>query len=192
MRTGSRRRYGRGMTSDALEPGTTWEYCLSAADELVLWHLQQGEILEAESERPYVVVLIAAATYALASSISLEGSQIARLALGSSEGSGGVLGVVRYRSPAALRTWPEDSLGSVEADDLIAGQDGVFFTSVRAAAEAVLTHHVRAAVEAGQPRPTILDRALVRLRAQAESSADGVDVDEARARQQYLTTDGMI
>jgi len=191
VRTGSRRRYGRGMTSNALEPGTTWEYCLSAADELVLWHLQQGENLEAESERPSVVVLIAAATYALSSSISLEGSQIAHLALGSPGGAGGILGVVRHRPLAALRGWPADAMGRAETDTLIAERDSDSFEAVRSAAESVITHHVRSAAEAGRPHPTILDRALVELRARVES-AGGVDVDGARSRQQYLTTDGMI
>lgn len=58
------------MTDALRPPRTTWEYCLSAAEELVLWHMRQGEDVP-EADRPRVVTLIGAAAYGLASSISL-------------------------------------------------------------------------------------------------------------------------
>lgn len=171
-------RYGRGMTDVVLEPETTWDFSLSAADGLVLWHQKQEDAEALEVEARWVVVLIAAAVHALAVSVSLEGPRIMHLGLG---GTAGVQGVLTHRSLTALRTCPDDARGADEARSLIASHGGPWFASVQRAADAVIDRHVRTAVDEGRTRPTILDRASLPALA-----------DEARSRQQYLTTDGII
>ncbi|KOG26343.1 hypothetical protein ADK35_04510 [Streptomyces viridochromogenes] len=154
-------RYGRAMTTDALRPPrTTWEYCLSAADELVLWHMRQGGDVP-EADRPRVVTLIGAAAYGLASSISLEGADVVGLPLtGPDESrSASVRGVLQHHALAALQTCPYEALGAAEREQLLAAYGSHTFDLARETAIAVITHHARSSSQTGQPHPTIRDRA---------------------------------
>jgi hypothetical protein len=179
------------MTDAVRPPQTTWEYCLSAADELVLWHLRQGESISA-ADRPQVVVLIGAAAYGLASSISVDGPQIAGLPLtGPDEGrSASVRGVMQHHALSALQTCPDDALGATEREELLTSYGSEPFELARQEAVSVVTHHARHSGETGQPHPTIRDRAPSMARARADNAR--VDVEAARQRQQFLEADGVI
>ncbi|WP_413804202.1 hypothetical protein [Streptomyces sp. OE57] len=179
------------MTEALGLPQTTWEHCLSAADELVLWHLRQGEDIP-EADRPRVVTLIGAATYGLASSICLEGPEVAGLPLtGPDESrSASVRGVLQHHALVALQTCPFEVLGAAEREQLLAAYGSRTFDFARETAVAVINHHARAAGETGQPHPTIRDRAPAM--ADARAAAARVDVEEARSRQQFLKAAGVI
>jgi hypothetical protein len=179
------------MTDALCPPQNTWEYCLSAADELVLWHLRQGADLSA-ADRPQVVVLIGAAAHGLASSISLDGPEIAGLPLtGPDEGrSASVRGVLQHHALSALQTCPDDALGASEREELLTLYGSEPFELARQVAVSVVTHHARLSGETGQPHPTIRDRAPSMARVRAETAR--VDVDAARQRQQFLEADGVI
>jgi hypothetical protein len=176
--------------TDAPAPRTTWEYCLSAADELVLWHLRQGAEIPAAS-RAQAVVVIGSAAYALASSISLEGPRIVGLPLTGPAGQPtSVHGVLRHHALSALQACPDDELGASEREQLLASYGTDPFDLVMDAAVDVITHHARSSKEAGQPHPTIRDRAPAM--AHALSDVVRVDVHEARSRQQFLRAAGVI
>ncbi|WP_331720287.1 hypothetical protein OG985_50130 (plasmid) [Streptomyces sp. NBC_00289] len=179
------------MTDDLRPPRTTWEYCLSAADELVLWHMRQGEDVP-EADRPRVVTLIGAAAYGLASSISLDGPDVAGLPLtGPDESrSVSVRGVLQHHALRALQTSPYEVLGAAEREQLLAAYGSPVFDLARETAVAVITHHARSSGQTGQPHPTIRDRAPAM--AGAPAAGPRVDVDVARSRQQYLTAAGVI
>ncbi|MEU6353163.1 hypothetical protein ABZ896_28205 [Streptomyces sp. NPDC047072] len=179
------------MTDALRPPRTTWEYCLSAADELVLWHMRQGRDVP-ETDRPRVVTLIGAAAYGLASSISLDGPDIAGLPLtGPDESrSASVRGVLQHHALTALQTSPYEVLGAAEREQLLAAYGTSAFDLARETAVAVITHHAQSSGQSGQPHPTIRDRApeMAGIRA----AGTKVDVEEARSRQQFLKTSGAI
>ncbi|MFD4528444.1 hypothetical protein ACFWP7_31900 [Streptomyces sp. NPDC058470] len=179
------------MTDALRPPQTTWEYCLSAADELVLWHMRQGKDVP-EVDRPRVVTLIGAAAYGLASSISLEGPAVAGLPLtGPDESrSASVRGVLQHHALAALQTCPYEVLGAAEREQLLATYGSEPFELAREMAIEVITHHTRSSGEMGQAHPTIRDRAPAMAGAPAAGAR--VDVEEARSRQQYLKAAGVI
>ncbi|WP_031045626.1 hypothetical protein [Streptomyces sp. NRRL F-5650] len=179
------------MTDALPPPRTTWEYCLSAADELVLWHMRQGGNVP-EAERPRVVTLIGAAAYGLASSISLDGPDIAGLPLtGPDESSSASLrGVLQHHALRALQRSPYEVLGAAEREQLLAAYGNPAFDIAREAAVAVITHHARSSAETGQPHPTIRDRAPAMVGTRAVRAR--VDVEEARSHQQFLKAAGVI
>ncbi|MGW0493540.1 hypothetical protein [Streptomyces olivaceus] len=179
------------MTESLRPPQSTWEYCLSAADELVLWHGRQGGSIR-EADRPRVVVLIGAAAYGLASSISVDGPDVAGLPLtGPDESrSVSVRGVLQHHALRALQTSPYDVLGAAEREQLLAAYGTPVFDLAREAAIEVITHHARSSEATGQPHPTIRDRAPAMVGGRAAGAR--VDVEEARNRQQFLTTTGVI
>lgn len=183
------------MTDALRPPRTTWEYCLSAADELVLWHMRQGESVP-EADRPRVVTLIGAAVYGLASSISLEGPDVAGLPLtGPDESrSVSVRGVLQHHALLALQRCPFEVLGAAEREQMLAAYGSRTFDVARETAVAVITHHARSSGQTGQPHPTIRDRApaMVGVRSAGASAGARVDVEEARSRQQFLKVAGVI
>lgn len=160
-------RYGRRMTDAPRHPQTTWEYCLSAADELVLWHVQQGGNVPV-TERPRVVTLIGAAAYGLAASLSMEVHEIADLPLTGPDDadsrSRSMLGVLQHHAQAALQTGPYEDMGAEERKQLLAAYGSPAFDSVRETAIAVIVHHAQSA---GRPHPTIEDRAPAMARRNA-------------------------
>lgn len=179
------------MTDALPPPRTTWEYCLSAADELVLWHMRQGEDVP-EAERPRVVTLIGAAAYGLASSISLDGPDVAGLPLtGPDESrSASLRGVLQHHALRALQTSPYEVMGAAEREQLLAAYGSPAFDLARETAVAVISHHARSSGQTGQPHPTIRDRAPAMAGTRAAGAR--VDVEEARSRQQFLTAAGVI
>lgn len=181
-------RYGRVMTDALPSPRTTWEYCLSAADELVLWHIREGGAVP-EAARPRVVTLMGAAVYGLATSISLSGPGIADLPLtGSGGSSASIRGVLRYHALAALQRCPFDVRGAAEREELLAAYGSDTFVSARDTAITVIDHLVRAAGQAGHLCPTIRDCVMSGV----PETGSRVGVEEARSRQQFLTVAGMI
>ncbi len=137
-------------------------------------------------------MLIGAAAYGLASSISLEGPAVAGLPLtGPDEGrSASVRGVLQHHALSALQTCPDDALGATEREELLTSYGSEPFELARQEAVSVLAHHARLSGETGLPHPTIRDRAPSMARAREDTGR--VDVEAARRRQQLLATDGRI
>ncbi|AVH61715.1 MULTISPECIES: hypothetical protein [Streptomyces] len=141
----------------ALPPRTTWEYSLSAAEELVTWHLAHSQ--EPPPDGRETTVLLAAAVHALAAGAGLSGPQVASLLLAAPAGQDSVLNTLQGHVLSALQDSPADALGSSEREQLLAAYGTGEFTAVQEAAQRVLHHHVQDADGHGQPHPTIRDRA---------------------------------
>ncbi|MGN9758134.1 hypothetical protein [Streptomyces sp. SD31] len=111
----------------------------------------------------------------LASSICLEGPQIAGLPLtGPDESrSGSVRGVLQHHALVALQTCPYETLGAAEREQLLAAYGSPTFELARETAVAVIDHHVRSSGETGQPHPTIRDRAPAVAGARAAGGQGG-------------------
>ncbi|MFC5253074.1 hypothetical protein [Streptomyces nigrescens] len=130
--------------------------------------------------------------YGLASSISLEGPQVAGLPLtGPDERrSASVRGVLLHHALSALQRCPNEALGATGREQLLAVYGSRTFNFARETAVAVITHHARSSSQTGQPYPTIKDR--VPALAGAQTVGARADVEEARSRQQFLRAAGVI
>ncbi|MEU8976463.1 hypothetical protein AB0D11_46215 [Streptomyces monashensis] len=163
------------MTSPRL-PRTTWEYSLSAAGELVGWHLPLDDE-EPEPDARETAVLLAAAVVALAADAGVSGPQVAALPLAAPAGQTSLLTTLHDHALPAPQACPADGLGSGERAQLLA----VYGTPQWSAAQTVAEHHVQDSAGHGCPHPTISDRAR-----------DGGRPPRAAARQSRRGRDGVM
>ena len=164
------------MTPEALRaPESTWEYCLSAADELVAWHLAQDAPASVTTDlHPHVVLLLAAAIHARATEARLQGPAVADVAL---DGPGGVVDLVIRDARTVLRAAPARP-GEAQREQLL-DSPAALLPTVQVAAAFVLLHH---AATAGAVGATIRERATAmsaaRRRQQVRAVADIMGDDD--------------
>ncbi|MEW2498496.1 hypothetical protein AB0942_33940 [Streptomyces nodosus] len=147
-------------------PCTTWEFSVSAAEELVVWHLDLGR--EPQPMGRETIVLLAAAVHALATTSALAGPEVASLPLAAPAGQDGLLGMLRDHALSALQSSPAEVLAGVEREQLLAAYGTEQWADMLTAAQAVLHHHVQDAAGEGCPHPTIRDRAPAMARARRQ------------------------
>ncbi|MFC1408519.1 hypothetical protein ACEZCY_04400 [Streptacidiphilus sp. N1-12] len=136
---------------------STWDFCLTGADQLVRWHEehQQGAAVWWAQQRSLVVVFMASAIHSRASLSALKGSQVASVALGDAYGAG-VLGTVRSFALAAIEGAPaRQGLGAQERRALLDCFGTHAFDSLQQAVQEVLLHHLGASRTAD---PSLGDR----------------------------------
>ncbi|MHA6758352.1 hypothetical protein [Streptacidiphilus sp. PAMC 29251] len=142
--------------------GQTWGLCLTAADQLVSWHLDHDEqsagVLGAQ--RPHVVVLLASAIHSRAGFARLSDGQIADVALGDGYGAG-VMGTVCEYPLSALESAPAAGPGQGERRQLLDSFGTHAFAAVQHAARTVVAHHI---IDSGRPDPTLGERGEVMTR----------------------------
>ncbi len=155
------------------QPGSTWEFSLSAAEELLLWHLASGDAPPVDQQRR-TVVLVAAAVHAVAAGAGLSGQQVADVLLAAPAGSADVLGTLRDYALSALEAAPVGELGGGEREELLAAYGTGRWQGEHNAALGAVDHHVQDAAGAGQPYPTVRDRAAVMARARRERMLAGL------------------
>ncbi|MFE3687790.1 hypothetical protein ACFXPM_31810 [Streptomyces sp. NPDC059095] len=130
-------------------PGTDWEYAVSAADQLMLWHAQVAPYTAQEPLRTRAVVLLAACLSDRATAAHLTGPDIAHVQLAGAET------VLEHYALSALQAAPAPTgTGDEQRDYLLAafGDDG--FETVRHAVREALAHHIQAV----GPQARIADR----------------------------------
>ncbi|MFF1916150.1 hypothetical protein ACFVYE_32105 [Streptomyces sp. NPDC058239] len=140
------------MTTDGARraPSTRWEYAVSAADQLILWHASrhQPELLQ-EPLRTRAVVLLAACVNDRAVTQHLDGPDIAAVSLGE------VLTALDWYAVSSLESSgaPAGS-GGEECAELLQAFGTDKFNAVRAAAREALKGHLAD----GGPHTRITDR----------------------------------
>ncbi len=158
---------GWGTVTRMEQPGTTWEFSLSAAEELVLWHLASGDVPSVVRQRR-TTVLVAAAVHAVAADAGLSGQQVADVPLVAAVGQASVLTTLRDYALSALEAAPVGELGNGDREELLAAYGTGGWGDVQTAALEVVDHHVLDAVGVGRPYPSIRDRAAAMARTVAE------------------------
>jgi hypothetical protein len=163
-------------------PRTTWEYCLSAADELVLWHLNEtGGTAAVRALQPEVVVLLAAAAHSAAETAALSGPQIAQVQLTAPDGQASMLATVHWHALSVLQACPAtDRLGERQRTQLIDAYGTAAFTAVQDAAEEVLQ---RGVADEEPMHPTVADRAAVVAKARLRRTEDDARAGRERMLQ---------
>ncbi|MGP3983621.1 hypothetical protein [Streptomyces sp. KR80] len=153
-------------------PTMDWEYALSAADELVLWHLatdtEEGQARAVRECQAHVVVLVAAAVHDRAVATGLVGAGIAQVELAE------VLQGLRHHAASLLEAAPATAgLGAEQREELLADYDSDAFAVVRAAGERVVARHMAdgGTTLAGRAAAMAAERRARRLR-QLENGAD--------------------
>lgn len=127
-----------------------WEYCVSAANQLVLWHGRTAPHILQEPARTRSVILLAACLYDRAAAAGLDGAAVAEVQLAQ---AANVLERYMVSALEACRTFPAAE-GSDVVDELLAdcGTDRIEW--VRQRVRQALAHH-RAD---GGPHVRIADR----------------------------------
>lgn len=124
-------------------PEGPWEYALSAADELVMWHLDTAEARDDRADdvaarHTQVVVLLAAALYDRGVAAGLAGADLARVELGL------VSGALEHHAASIIEAAPATAgLGGEQREQLLAGYGTPAFDDVRTAGLRVLAGHTR-------------------------------------------------
>ncbi|MFB7552626.1 hypothetical protein [Streptomyces sp. NPDC056154] len=140
------------MTRDAIDlrhPTTTWEYAVSAADQLVLWHARNNPGLLHEPLRTRIVVLLAACVTDRARTAHLDGPDIIDVALTD------VLTALNHYPVSSLESSGAPAgTGGEAAADLLRAYGTSEFDEVRRAGRETLTRHLAD----GGPHARIADR----------------------------------
>ncbi|WP_280685164.1 hypothetical protein [Kitasatospora sp. MAA19] len=146
-------------------PRTTWEHCLSAADQLVL-----RQPLAGREQQEQVVVLLAAVLAGCADSAGLTGSRVAEAPLD------GLAGLLDAGARIAVRVCPAPpGLGGEQREALLA-LDRSGFRDVQAAAREVLAAHL---ADAGARARTVRAAAGAAHRARVlHGAARALGIDE--------------
>ncbi|MHA6763998.1 hypothetical protein [Streptacidiphilus sp. PAMC 29251] len=155
------------MDTDQPISDSTWDFCLTGADQLVRWHEEHQPAAGVwwAQQRSLVVVFLAAAIHSRASLSALTGSQVASVALGEAYGAG-VLGTVRAFALAAVEGAPaRPGLGELERRALLDSFGTPAFASLQQAVQEVLHHHLEASPIAD---PSLGDRSAAMAPAAAE------------------------
>ncbi|PJM98634.1 hypothetical protein CG740_34935 [Streptomyces sp. CB01201] len=130
-------------------PATDWEYAVSAADQLMLWHAQVAPYTAQEPLRTRAVVLLAACLSDRATAAHLTGPDIAQVQL-----SEAATVLERYVLSALQACPAPPSTGDELRNYLLGVFDTDAFETVRHAVRETLTHHM----QASGPRARIADR----------------------------------
>ncbi|WKK27848.1 hypothetical protein QZH56_36985 (plasmid) [Streptomyces olivoreticuli] len=119
-------------------PRTTWEFAVSAADTLVLWHAKDGDPRAGEEPlRLQTVVLLAAAIYQWAGDENQDGAAVAGVPLKV------LADVLRGRASEALNKCPAPvGSGAKERAYLLDAHGTASFETVRRTALEVVLHHL--------------------------------------------------
>lgn len=118
----------------AARPLTTWEYCLSIADELVLARSPADRERQAQ-----VVVLLAAVVAGCADGAGLDGARVGEVPL---HGPDSAAVVLAAGARIALRACPAVPGRGGEEREVLLALDRAAFAPVQADAEAVLAVHL--------------------------------------------------
>ncbi|WP_424893251.1 hypothetical protein [Streptomyces sp. XH2] len=157
--------------SQARTPRTTWEYAVSAADQMVLWHADASPGMSGEPLRTQAVVLLAASISQWAATAGREGPEIIGAPLEALSQS------LRECPVSALRECPAvESCGAAERAHLLDAHGGPVFAAVQHATLDVLRHHLRDSSTTGSA-VTIADRRAA-LQAAAAARSRYQDPDE--------------
>ncbi|MFD8597554.1 hypothetical protein ACFV1L_21385 [Kitasatospora sp. NPDC059646] len=125
------------------QPRTTWEYCLSAADELACIRSWPDT-----GQQRQVVVVLAAVLAGGADAAGLTGARIADLPM---DGIGGALDLLQVAKRLAVRAvQPPPGLGAQECAELLEA-DHESYAEIQALAEDVLRRHLDAAPPGAVP-----------------------------------------
>ncbi|MFJ4672723.1 hypothetical protein [Kitasatospora purpeofusca] len=144
------------MSESPVQPRTTWEYCLSAADELTRIQAPADAARHAQT-----VVLLACVIAAGADGAGLTGTQVADLPM---DGTGGALDMLQVAARLSVRAAEAPpGLGGEQRAELLAA-DREDFAAVQALAEDVLRVHLAAAPPGGVPTVRVCVRTAARRR----------------------------
>lgn len=139
---------GAGQEPGLRAPVSRWDYCVSAADQLMLWHGHTAPQVLQEPARTRTVVLLAACLHDRASAAGLDGTAVAEVQLGQ---AADVLERYPVSALEACRTAPAAEGGDV-VDKLLAGYGTDAFERVRQMVRQAL------ATSPGRRRPARPDR----------------------------------
>jgi len=174
-------RYGAAMSSERA-PRTTAEFCLSAGEVMIVWHLDaagSGTTIH-DSQWMEAAYLVAAAVRAVAADQGLEGADIIQVRLDQ------LLAVIQQRPVSALECLPGCELRDLPAiafavigDRLLLLYGTEAFDQAQQRAAGVVRHHQD---DGSEPAATIADRSrtvskLLRQR-QMERIADALGSGE--------------
>lgn len=131
-------------------PVTTWEYAVSAADQLLLWHADTAPDLLREPLRTRTVVLVAAAVADTARVREMAGAAVTGVPLDAAAAC------VQLHAASALEGCSAPArAGAEEVGLLLAAYGTREFEAVQKTALEVLEHHIQ---DAGGGPVTIADR----------------------------------
>ncbi|WP_449479311.1 hypothetical protein [Streptomyces abikoensis] len=130
------------MRAAVRPPRTTWEYAVSAADRLVLWHADNGAPRVGEDPlRLQTVVMLAAAVHRWASDAQQDGVEVASAPLTA------LVKLLRERALETLEECPAPAgCGGEERAQLLDQGDVAAFEAVRQTALEAVQHHLDDAV----------------------------------------------
>ncbi|MCF3105374.1 hypothetical protein IPZ58_27840 [Streptomyces roseoverticillatus] len=152
-------------------PRTTWEYAVSAADQLVLWHADSNPGIGKQPLRHQAVVLLGAAIYQWASDERQHGPGVADAPLGL------LINLLRDQAVSALERCPATAdCGAEERALLVHAYGGPAFDVVQHTALDVVQHHLNDAGPA--TTVTIADRRPALQEAARRRTANSVQDDE--------------
>ncbi|MGK5548659.1 hypothetical protein ACSNOH_28585 [Streptomyces sp. URMC 127] len=118
-------------------PQTTWEYAVSAADQLALWHADSNPGIGEQPLRHQTVVLLGAAIYQWASNEGADGPGVIDAPLGA------LINVLRDHAIRALERCPAPAdSGAEERTLLVYAYGGPAFDVVQHTALDVVQHHL--------------------------------------------------
>lgn len=145
-------------------PSTTWEFAVSAADQLVLWSADGAPAVAGEPLRTRTVVLLAAAVYDQAREARLEDAEVASVPLAR------VYDALRQPASSLLEACPAPAgIGGEERDWLLAQYGTDAAGQVTQAAQDAVNRHLAAAgtnndVTIADRRPALREAARRRQR----------------------------
>lgn len=128
---------GAGQGPGLRAPVSRWEYCVSAADQLMLWHGRTAPQVLQEPARTRTVVLLAACLHDRASAAGLDGVAVTEVQLGQ---AADVLERYPVSALEACRTAPAAEGGDI-IDELLADYGTDAFERVRQMVRQALAHH---------------------------------------------------